>query len=152
MTQGFIAIALVIAYAGFSGFWVQNSGDWYDSLKRPSWQPPDVVFGLIWPYNFLMLAVVGWQVVQNSAFGNLWLGSFALSVALATAWSYLFYKRHCLKASALSLSAAALWTIPMTVVTWEYSPVMGFFFTPYQIWLATAASLALGYAALNRQN
>ena len=32
---------------------------WYASLPRPRWQPPDLVFGVVWPLNFGALAVVG---------------------------------------------------------------------------------------------
>ena len=52
-------VALVVVYAVGSGVWVSANPGWYAGLTRPSWQPPDIVFGLIWPYNFVALAVVG---------------------------------------------------------------------------------------------
>ena len=54
------SIALVIAgYAGLAVRWTSAGSVWANALPRPSWQPPDVVFGVIWPLNFLALAVAG---------------------------------------------------------------------------------------------
>ena len=52
-----IGILLVVIYAVGSGIWVSNSPGWYTSLNRPAWQPPDFVFGLIWPYNFIVIGL-----------------------------------------------------------------------------------------------
>ena len=46
-------MALVVGYAVGSGVWVSASPGWYAEPGRADWQPPDLVFGLIWPYNFV---------------------------------------------------------------------------------------------------
>ncbi|NDF41912.1 MAG: tryptophan-rich sensory protein, partial [Actinobacteria bacterium] len=46
-------ILLVLVYAFGSGIWVSSSPEWYSTLKRPPWQPPSSIFGIIWPYNFV---------------------------------------------------------------------------------------------------
>ena len=58
MLASVAAVVLVVIYAVGSGVWVSANPGWYASLEKPSWQPPDIVFGLIWPYNFIALAVV----------------------------------------------------------------------------------------------
>lgn len=65
---------------------------WYGGLIRPAWQPPDVVFGIIWPYNFVALAVVGVLVAQRGSPAAVaaWLALAAASVVCALAWAYLF--------------------------------------------------------------
>ncbi|MFM7491591.1 MAG: tryptophan-rich sensory protein, partial [Actinomycetota bacterium] len=60
-----LGIILVLIYAFGSGIWVSNAPGWYTSLNRPPWQPPDFVFGLIWPYNFIMLGVAAFSVAQS---------------------------------------------------------------------------------------
>lgn len=80
-----IGIALVLIYAIGSGFWVNNSPGWYSSLNRPSWQPPDFIFGLIWPYNFVVLGIAAVRVANSLSRTEviIWLSTFALSVACA---------------------------------------------------------------------
>ena len=51
--------ALVIGYAVGSRLLVTTGDVWYRSLERPPWQPPGVVIGIIWPYNFAALIAAG---------------------------------------------------------------------------------------------
>ena len=129
---------------------VATDAEWYRSLPRPAWQPPSGVFGIIWPYNFAMLVTATWLVANRLSSGNqmIWLLSLSLSVIAALTWAWLFYGPHLLLASGFALVLATLFTIPLLVIAFRVSPVLGFAFLPYQLWLAVATSLAFGYAAL----
>ena len=148
---GGVSTAIVIAYAIGAGRWVSTDANWYRSLTKPPWQPPDVVFGLIWPYNFVMLAVAGWAVAARESRTEhvVWLASLALSVVAALTWAYLFYVPHSLIASGFALTAATLLTLPLVVLTFQASATLGLALLPYQVWLAVATSLAFGYASRN---
>lgn len=148
---GGVSTAIVVAYAIGAGRWVSTDADWYRSLIKPPWQPPDVVFGLIWPYNFVMLAVAGWAVAGRESRTEhvVWLASLALSVVAALTWAYLFYVPHSLLASGFALTAATLLTLPLVVLTFQASTPLGLALLPYQVWLAVATSLAFGYASRN---
>jgi tryptophan-rich sensory protein len=144
------AILLVLIYAFGSGLWVQTGDGWYRSLVRPPWQPPDVVFGLIWPYNFIVLGAVGVAVMSGGPVTRaVWLGCLAASVVGALTWARLFYVSHSLWASGFALGAAALLTVPLVVIAFRHSLVSGAVMVPYVLWLGIAASLAFGYAARN---
>lgn len=144
--------ALVIGYAGGSGLWVSSGDGWYRSLVRPSWQPPDAVFGLIWPYNFLVLGIAGWIVAHRgtTADRTVWLCSLAVGVAAALAWARLFYVSHSLWPATAALAVAAVLAWPLVVVAWRVAPVLGLAVVPYAVWVAVATSLAAGYASINR--
>lgn len=145
------AVVLVVVYAAGAGLWVSTGAAFYQSLDRPPWQPPDIVFGLIWPYNFLVLAISG-VVVAGSANGRsvaAWLGLTALSVVAALSWARLFYISEALWPSAVALGIAVLLTIPVLVIVWRTNIWSGISLVPYVLWLATATSLAVGYAARN---
>ena len=148
---GGVSTAIVVAYAIGAGRWVSTDADWYRSLIKPPWQPPDVLFGLIWPYNFVMLAVAGWAVAGRESRTEhvVWLASLALSVVAALTWAYLFYVPHSLIASGFALTAATLLTLPLVVLTFQASTPLGLALLPYQVWLAVATSLAFGYASRN---
>ena len=152
--QIFAAIAsilIVFAYAGLSGLWVENNSDWYHSLKKPFWQPPNFVFGIIWPYNFFVLGLAGVQISLNHKFSlsAIWLLTLAISVGFAIAWSWDFYKSRNLARSALWLSSCAVVTIGLMVQVSTLYPAIFWWLVPYQVWLLVAASLASGYAYLN---
>ena len=144
-------VAGVIAYAVLSGVWVSTEAGWYQSLTRPTWQPPPWVFGFIWPYNFVALAAVGsliaWRAPRASVV--VLLVFLAVSIVCALAWAYLFYVPHSLTGAAIALSAAALTTVPIVVVGFQTSWLFGALLMPYQIWVMLAASLSWGYLSLN---
>ena len=35
-------------------------GDWYKTLQKPSWTPPDWLFGPAWTVLYLMISIAGW--------------------------------------------------------------------------------------------
>ena len=147
-----IGIALVLVYAIGSSLWVNTGDNWYTNLAKPSWQPPSFLFGLIWPYNFVVIGIASVLVAQRASkiTTSIYLSFFALSVAAALTWAFQFYRPHNFLASAIALTAAALLTIPMTYIVATISVPMAIAFAPYQIWVGIAASLSWGYWQLAR--
>ena len=146
-----IGVTLVLVYAFGSGIWVSNAPGWYTSLNRPPWQPPNFVFGLIWPYNFVMLGIAAVKVAQtlNRAQTITWLLFFAASVALALVWAYQFYVPHNLSTAAIALGLAAFLSIPVLYLTFKASLLIGVLLVPYQVWVIIATTLAWGYSTRN---
>ena len=144
---GVLGTVIIAIYIIGSSRWVATDAQWYRSLPRPAWQPPSSVFGIIWPYNFAMLVTATWLVASRLSTGNhvIWLLSLTLSVIAALTWAWLFYGPHLLLASGFALVLATVFTIPLLVIAFRVSPVLGFAFLPYQLWLAVATSLAFGY-------
>jgi tryptophan-rich sensory protein len=144
-------ISLVAIYAIGSGLWVNSGDGFYRSLKRPFWQPPDFLFGIAWPYNFLVLIIAGIIIANNA--GNLFRISytiaFAFSVITALVWAHSFYIQHNLTLAAISLAVTALLTVPMVAIAFQTDWKIGLALIPYQLWLITATSLSIGYKVLN---
>ena len=144
-------IAIVLVYAIGSGLWVNTGDNWYANLNKPSWQPPGFIFGIIWPYNFIVLGiaatVIGQRASKPAAFT--YIAFFALSVIAALTWAYLFYVPHQLTASAIALGGAAILTAVLVGLTWSVTRVGAIALLPYLIWVSLATSLAFGYARLN---
>jgi tryptophan-rich sensory protein len=147
----FINVGLVFVYAIGSGLWVNTGDGFYRSLKRPFWQPPDFVFGIAWPYNFLVLIIAGIVIANNSGnFSKITYSIlFALSVATALLWAHSFYIQHNLLLAWIALLITALLTIPMVMIAFQTQIWVGVILLPYLLWLFTATSLSVGYYWLN---
>ncbi len=86
---------LVVTAAG--GALVTQLGPWYYGLKKPSWQPPDWLFGPAWTTIFLLMGfafVVSWERLPDPAARMRLFGLFALNGGLNTLWSFLFFGRR----------------------------------------------------------
>ncbi|MFM8312380.1 MAG: tryptophan-rich sensory protein, partial [Ilumatobacteraceae bacterium] len=119
--------------------------------SRPPWQPPDAVFGIIWPYNFVALVAAGIVVSTSGSVAAraIWLAGLASSIVAALAWARLFYASNQLWPAAVALIAATALTVPIVVAAFGVRRWAGAILVPYNAWLAIAASLAVGYAQRN---
>jgi benzodiazapine receptor len=146
-----IGIALVLLYAIGSGLWVNTGDGWYRNLNQPSWQPPDFIFGLIWPYNFIVLGIAAVVISQRTSkpVVAIYLALFAASVVSALVWAYQFYRPHNLVAASIALTVTVLLTVPMTITLFTVSVPVALAVVPYQVWVAVAATISWRYSQLN---
>jgi benzodiazapine receptor len=145
-----LAIILVLIYAGGANYWNQPDG-WYQSLQKPSWQPPGFIFGVIWPYNFLIIGIALYTVASQArpALVAIALFLFAASVFFALRWSYIFYFQHDFTAAGNSLLATTILTLPILAIIFSVSWKAAIAFIPYQIWIGIATALNYNYARIN---
>ena len=146
-----IGVGLVFVYVIGSGAWVNTGDNWYRSLNQPSWQPPDFIFGIIWPYNFIVLGFAA-VIVSNrlsTALVATYLTIFAISVACALTWAFQFYRPHNLEAASTALTCVAVLTIALVVIASRASWPLALALMPYQIWVSIASFLSWTYARLN---
>ena len=146
------SVAAVGVYALGSGALVSTSDAWYNSIKKPSWQPPSQYFGLIWSYNYLVLIGAGLAIGTAAPLRIKvqWLVFLCLSVVAALLWANLFFgERHDMQTAAWALATAAVLTLPLVRLSFQYSSwPWGVLMVPYQAWLVLATILAFSYAKL----
>jgi tryptophan-rich sensory protein len=140
-----------MVYVVGSGLWVNTGDGWYRSLNKPSWQPPSFIFGLIWPYNFIVLGIAAVVVSQSASKPVVftYMTFFALSVVAALVWAYQFYRPHDLTAASIALTGTVVLTIPMIVILFTVSIPMALAVLPYQVWVAVASTISWSYSRLN---
>lgn len=144
-------IAIVAVYAALASIWTAHDPGWYAGLAKPSFQPPDVVFGIMWPLNFLALFVVGAWFTQSSEVTTPWpaVAVLGASVVAALAWAWLFYVPHRIGAATVALALAATLTWVLVVLVARSLPWAGVLLLPYAAWLSIATALSVQYARLN---
>lgn len=144
-------IAIVAVYAALASVWTAHEPGWYAGLAKPSFQPPDVVFGIMWPLNFLALFAVGVWFTRSSAAEDVWptTAVLAASVVAALAWAWLFYVPHRIGAATVALAVAAILTWVLVALVARSLPWAGVLLVPYAAWLSIATALSVQYARLN---
>lgn len=148
LTAGFLLV--VVVYAGLARVWTDTESSWYRSLTEPSWQPPDATFGIIWPLNYLAIAVVGVLVSRNRPdVAARILSVLTVSVVFALGWSYLFSQSRALWGAAVSLVIAAALTWALLGLAWRAGKAYGAGLLVYTLWMSLAASLSVGFVVLN---
>ena len=68
-------------------------GEWYERLAKPSWRPPNRLFGPVWTVLYLTIAGSGWLVWREAGFAGaiLPLTFYAFQLVLNAVWTPLFF-------------------------------------------------------------
>jgi tryptophan-rich sensory protein len=126
-------------------------GNWYATLAKPTWNPPNGVFGPVWSALYFCMAVAAWLVWrQKGLLGAGWpLALFGVQLALNVLWSCLFFG---LRSPGLAFAEIlVLWAaIAATMVMfWRRSVLAGLLFVPYLAWVGFAALLNFTIRSMN---
>ncbi len=147
----FLVLTLSIQWIG-SLFTFTSVNNWYQTLKKPAWNPPGWVFGFVWPLLYLMIAISGWLIfikIEPSKKKTLALFTYGAGLLFNLAWTYSFFF---LKSPVLAL-ADLLILITLTSINTHlflklYRP-SGLLLIPYLLWSLFALSLNLAILLLN---
>ena len=141
---------LIVTAAG--GALVTQLGPWYYGLSKPSWQPPDWLFGPAWTTIFLLMAfafVLAWGQLPDSGAKARLVGLFALNGGLNTLWSYLFFGR---RRPDLALIEIIPFFGSILLMIWTVAPLdvrAAWALVPYVCWVLFASVLNLAIVRRN---
>lgn len=141
---GFLALNFLAALSG-ARF---RPGAWYQALDKPSWRPPDWLFGPAWAVLYTLNAVAGWMVWRREGLG-LAILVYLASLGLNAGWSAIFFG---LRRIDWALGwIVALW-LSIAAVIGLFAPVSttaALLLLPYLAWVGFATVLN---AAIWRRN
>ena len=126
---------------------------WYATLVKPSFNPPNWVFGPAWTVLYALMgaaAFLVWRAGLSSSRVRVALALFSVQLALNFAWSWLFFGIH--QPGWAFAEIVALWiAIAATIAAFfGVSRAAGWLMTPYLAWVTFAAALNLAVWQLNR--
>ena len=147
-----VAIVVCFAAAGIGSLATVGAiPTWYAALHKPSWNPPNWIFGPVWSLLYLMMAVAAWQVWRTAGWSGarLALGLFASQLVLNVGWSVVFFGLE--RPGWAFVEIVGLWcTILATLLLFRpISPVAALLLVPYLLWVTFASALNFAVWRLN---
>lgn len=135
------------AAAGATGAMFQP-GEWYRSLNKPSWTPPNWLFPAAWTTLYICMSAAGARVAGLDGSG-LALALWALQIALNTLWTPVFFGLRNMRAGLFVLAALWVAVAACMVALWQLDWLAGVLFLPYLAWVTTAGALNYSVLRLN---
>ena len=135
----FLAIVAAVAVSGA----VFMPGDWYKSLDKPTWTPPDWLFAAAWTVLYLMIAIAGWLIWQSQGIG-LALGMWVANLIFNGVWSWLMFGRHKIGAALADANAMLI-----TIIGFIANQTAASLFLPDMAWAAFATMLNYAIFRMN---
>lgn len=141
-----LGIALVACFvaAAIGGLATSRSlRDWYVQLPKPSWNPPNWIFGPVWTVLYALMAVAAWLVwrVRDERDVQIALTWFGAQLVLNVAWSVAFFGLRS-PVGGLAVIVVLWWAIAGTIVAFApIALVAALILVPYLAWVTFATVL-----------
>ena len=85
-----------ISIGGLGGlFTAQEIPNWYASLKKPSFNPPNYLFGPVWTLLYFLMGISFYLILKekkSNSHKTQSIISFVIQITLNFFWSFIFFK------------------------------------------------------------
>jgi translocator protein len=147
-----IAAAISASAVAVLGALSTRIGTWYYHLNKPSWQPPDWLFGPAWSVIFALAAIAGltyWRREASTTARRSIIAAFALNGLLNVFWSLLFFRAE--RPDWAFAEVGFLWlSIALLIALLARSShLAALLMLPYLAWVSFAAFLNWKIVQLN---
>ena len=132
--------------------------DWYQSINKPTWNPPPWIFGPVWTALYLMMATAAWLVWKHGKGQDRGeqdqskkaLTAYFVQLALNTLWTPLFFGIRRIDWAFVDI--LALWfAILVCILTfYRVHRVAAWLMLPYLAWVTFASVLNATLWVMNR--
>ena len=152
MTVPIIVAAAITLFVLVAGGLMTTVGPWYRALRKPSWNPPDWIFGPAWTLILVLAACAGvlaWTNTSDTVAHIRIAALYGVNIVLHMLWSPLFFNLRrpdwaLIEVPFLWLSVAAL-----MLGLAPYSAAAPWLLLPYLLWVAFAAYLNFVIVRMN---
>ena len=150
----FIISIIICQSAGIFGslFTFEAVPDWYITLEKPFFAPPNWIFGPVWIILYYLMGVslyIVWKDKLESKTRNIFFIVFGIQLILNAFWSFLFFG---LRSPLLGLIDVLILDA-MVAVTIIYakrvSKYAAMLLIPYMVWIIIASVLNYAILVLN---
>lgn len=129
-----------------------NTSNWYEELIKPSWAPPNWLFGSVWSVLYVLIFISFSGVFYQWMNGKLsWMVvlPFILNIVFNIAFSPIQFGLRNNLLAAIDITfilATIIWSM---IAIWPYMKWVALMQIPYLIWVCIATTLQFSITYLN---
>lgn len=124
---------------------------WYQSLNKPIFSPPDWVFAPVWSVLYILMAMSLFAYVKTPSKINKGLGYsvFFIQLVLNLLWTPVFFTFKQIEAGAVICTLLVILVLITIRLFYAVSKISAILLVPYFLWLILAAYLNIEILRLN---
>lgn len=145
-----LALPLIVGF--ISGIATADSVDgWYATIVKPSFNPPNLIFPIVWTLLYLLMGMSLFIVLQTprSKPRKGAVTAFAIQLALNFLWSFVFFYFHQIGLSLVNIILLWLAILWMIYSFSRLSKFAAYLQVPYLLWVSFASVLNATIYLLN---
>jgi translocator protein len=140
--------SFIIGYSAQS-----NMYPWYKDIKRPTWGPPDWVFGPVWTYLYLSMGYASFRVwdIGNgfSGIAKIPLIFYIVQLLVNWTWTQVFFGFHLLGAATIHIFVLLMLIYVTGILFYRVDRLAGYLIIPYAAWVSFASVLCFNIWRMN---
>jgi len=148
-----ISIAITLSIAGIASYFtIPQIQVWYTFLQKPSFNPPNWLFGPVWTILYIMIGVSAYLIWQRRERSIDYINSeysYFLQLLFNLSWSIVFFGLHQILAALIVIIALWLSIVSNIFFFSKVSRLAAWLLVPYLLWVSFAALLNLYIYLLN---
>jgi tryptophan-rich sensory protein len=146
-----IAVPLIVGFTA-SLFTITGVKSWYQSIRKPTWNPPDWVFAPVWTTLYVLMGIALFLIwrSQGKKQKRTAIILFIVQLIANFFWSFIFFDRHQI---ALALGEIiVLWLLVLLTIFYfaRINKVAAWLLVPYVSWVTFAVILNFTIWQLNK--
>ena len=123
---------------------IYTDWSWYESLNKPSFNPPNYLFGIVWPILYLLMSIVSF--INAKTIYKL----YFLQLVINGLWSWIFFAFQSIGFAFLDIVVLIFLNILIIKQLRETQAWLSLMlYTPYILWITFASILNLSILVLN---
>ncbi len=154
IVKAIIAIVIPLMVGATSGFFtVTGVESWYQTIQKPSWNPPNWIFGPVWTTLYVMMGIalfLVWKEDTSEELKKIAIALFAVQLTLNFFWSFIFFNQQ--QPGWALVEIIAMWFfILLTIFAFaQVNKTAAWLLVPYISWVSFATILNYTIWQLNR--
>lgn len=152
-TSLLICIAIPMVAGSLSGLaTIHAIQDWYTTLTKPSFNPPNYIFGPVWTLLYFLMGISLYLVVQTpkSDVRTAGLILFSIQLILNFSWSFAFFYFQSPAIAMVIILGMWISIVLMILNFFKLSSTAAYLQIPYLLWVSFASILNGAIWYLNR--
>ncbi len=147
-----VSIVLPLSVGAIAGIaTAQSIPEWYTTLNRPVFNPPNWIFGPVWTTLYVLMGISLFLIWKQdvSKKRNVAIFIFFFQLLLNFAWSFIFFYFKMIGFALIEIILLWINIVAMLVLFYKIKPVASYINIPYLLWVTFATVLNASYYYLN---
>ncbi len=148
-----ICIAIPLVSGSLSGLAIADHiSSWYSTLNKPSFNPPNYLFGPVWSVLYILMGIGLYLILQTpkSVMRTKSIVLFAVQLILNLSWSFIFFNAQSPFAALIIIGILWIAILMMMIYFHTLSPIASYLQIPYLLWVSFASVLNAAIWLLNK--
>ncbi len=124
---------------------------WYNSLNKPTLNPPNGIFAPMWGVIYLLMFISFWLMIYSNTNVDKKpaIILFIIQLLLNLSWSPVFFYFHNIKLAFVIITLLTVFLLLTIVAFFKISKASCYLLVPYLLWLIFATYLNFEFMRLN---